>query len=145
VQGYLTKAGREAKQHTTWTTVREDYEGAVRAFADALMTGDAGAEFRRELSALVRRVAAAGAWTSLARTLLYAAGRARPTSTRATSSGCWRPSNPDNRRPVDWAARASLLAAPRAPTRPDRRGGPGEDEAAWWAPRSPARRAPRAR
>jgi (1->4)-alpha-D-glucan 1-alpha-D-glucosylmutase len=126
VHGYLTKAGREAKLHTTWTTVRDDYEGAVRAFADALLAGDAGAEFRRELSALVRRVAAAGAWTSLGRTLLYAAGPGTPDVYQGDELWLYALVDPDNRRPVDWAARDALLAEAE-------REEEGGDEAAWWA------------
>ena len=128
VQAYLQKALREAKQHTTWTSVQADYEGAVRAFADALMTGDAGAEFRRELAALVRRVAAAGAWTSLARTLLYAAGPGTPDVYQGDELWFLALVDPDNRRPVDWALRNRLVTETDAGDRAD-----PETRAAWWA------------
>jgi (1->4)-alpha-D-glucan 1-alpha-D-glucosylmutase len=133
VQGYLTKAAREAKLYTTWTTVRDEYEAGVRAFADALLAGDAGAEFRRELTTLVGRVAGAGAWTSLARTVLYAAGPGTPDVYQGDELWSLALVDPDNRRPVDWAARAELLYVAEH--------GNGE-EAAWWraaladAPRS---------
>jgi (1->4)-alpha-D-glucan 1-alpha-D-glucosylmutase len=131
VHGYLTKAGREAKLHTTWTTVRDEYEGAVRAFADALLAGDAGAEFRRELTALVRRVAAAGAWTSLARTLLHAAGPGTPDVYQGDELWLHALVDPDNRRPVDWAARAALVADAEGAAA-DGGGGAAGTEAAWW-------------
>jgi (1->4)-alpha-D-glucan 1-alpha-D-glucosylmutase len=111
VHDYMQKALREAKQHTTWTSVQADYEGALRTFVDALLAGDAGAEFRRELGALVRRVAGAGAWTSLARTLLYAAGPGTPDVYQGDELWLLALVDPDNRRPVDWAARERLLSA----------------------------------
>jgi (1->4)-alpha-D-glucan 1-alpha-D-glucosylmutase len=127
VQGYLMKAAREAKQYTTWTTVRDEYEGAVRAFTDALLTSDAGAEFRRELSTLVRRVAAAGAWSSLARTLLHLAAPGTPDVYQGDELWLLALVDPDNRRPVDWAARAALV------TEAERADDAGDDgEAGWW-------------
>jgi hypothetical protein len=138
VQGYLMKAAREAKQYTTWTTVRDEYEGAVRAFTDALLTSDAGAEFRRELSTLARRVAAAGAWSSLARTLLHLAAPGTPDVYQGDELWLLALVDPDNRRPVDWAARAALV------TEAERADDAGDDgEARWWdaalagAPASP--------
>ena len=133
VLAYVEKAAREAKQSTSWTSPQADYEGALADFARALMQGDAGAEFRRELGGLVARVAAAGAWTSLARTVAYAAAPGTPDVYQGDELWHLALVDPDNRRPVDWAAREAALGAAEAEG----------DAEAWWrahlagAPRSP--------
>jgi (1->4)-alpha-D-glucan 1-alpha-D-glucosylmutase len=122
VLGYAEKAAREAKQYTTWTSQQPAYEAALREFARALLQGDAGAEFRRELGDLVARVAAAGAWTSLARTAAYGAAPGTPDVYQGDELWQLALVDPDNRRPVDWAAREAALGAAEAEGDPE----------AWW-------------
>jgi (1->4)-alpha-D-glucan 1-alpha-D-glucosylmutase len=98
VLGYAEKAAREAKQYTTWTSQQPAYEAALREFARALLQGDAGAEFRRELGDLVARVAAAGAWTSLARTAAYGAAPGTPDVYQGDELWQLALVDPDNRR-----------------------------------------------
>ncbi len=122
VRDYLQKAAREAKLRTNWTDPDAAYEGALFAFADALVMGEAGAEFRRELAGVVRRVAAAGAWTALARTLLQAAAPGTPDVYQGDELWNLVLVDPDNRRAVDWRLRAALL------TDAER----DDDPTAWW-------------
>ncbi|GJG85129.1 malto-oligosyltrehalose synthase [Gemmatimonadetes bacterium T265] len=122
VRDYLRKAAREAKARTSWTDPDEAYESALLAFADSLTAGDAGGAFRDELAPLIRRVAAAGAWTALARTLLQATAPGTPDVYQGDELWNLVLVDPDNRRPVDWRLRATLL---EDATRE-------RDPAAWW-------------
>ena len=122
IRDYLQKAAREAKLRTSWTDPDEAYEQGVFAFADALVRGDAGAAFRGELAPLVRRVAAAGAWTALARTLLQTTAPGTPDVYQGDELWNLVLVDPDNRRAVDWRLRGALLADA------DREANP----AAWW-------------
>jgi (1->4)-alpha-D-glucan 1-alpha-D-glucosylmutase len=107
VQAFLVKAIREAKVHTSWTVPNPAYEEAVAEFA-ADVLGDE--DFRRELDAFVAPLVAPGQVTALAQVLLKLTSPGIPDTYQGTE--LWDDSlvDPDNRRPVDFAARARLLA-----------------------------------
>lgn len=86
IEGYLTKAMREAKRHTSWMDPNEPYEQAALAFARALVEGDDGAEFRRELEAFLVPVDLGGAATRSPRRSSSSRCPASPTSTADRSS-----------------------------------------------------------
>jgi (1->4)-alpha-D-glucan 1-alpha-D-glucosylmutase len=106
VHAYMEKALREAKVHTSWTNPDEAYEGGVARFVDAVLSSP---PFLAELSALAGRVARAGRISSLAQVALKCAAPGVPD----VYQGCeqWDLSlvDPDNRRPVDFEARARSL------------------------------------
>jgi (1->4)-alpha-D-glucan 1-alpha-D-glucosylmutase len=106
VHGYLQKALREAKAHTSWTNVDAEYEDAVRRFTDAVLGSE---EFLESFAPFARRVADAGRISSLAQLALKLASPG-PCDVYQGSE-VWDLSlvDPDNRRPVDFARRASLL------------------------------------
>ncbi|HEU0089287.1 MAG TPA: malto-oligosyltrehalose synthase [Pseudonocardiaceae bacterium] len=107
LHGYLTKAMREARTRTSWADPDTAFETALHAVADAALDDPA-------LSAAIARVAARiilpGRSNSLSAVLLQLAMPGVPD----VYQGCelWDLSlvDPDNRRPVDFTARASLLA-----------------------------------
>jgi (1->4)-alpha-D-glucan 1-alpha-D-glucosylmutase len=107
LQQYMEKAAREAKVHTTWTNPNPAYDEALQGFVDAVLRSDA---FLAEVRPFQRRVARAGriAALSLAALKLAAPGVAD------VYQGCELTElslvDPDNRRPVDYAARRRLLA-----------------------------------
>jgi (1->4)-alpha-D-glucan 1-alpha-D-glucosylmutase len=107
VAAYLEKAIREAKVHTSWTAPHADYEAATRRFVEAVMRSG---RFLKELLPFQARIAAAGRLSSLAQTALKCFAPGIPD----VYQGCelWDLSlvDPDNRRPVDFAARARMLA-----------------------------------
>jgi (1->4)-alpha-D-glucan 1-alpha-D-glucosylmutase len=107
IAAYMQKATREAKVHTSWTNVDEGYESATTRFVEGLL---GAREFVDAFAPFARRVAAAGRLSSLAQVALKLAAPG-PTD---VYQGCelWDLSlvDPDNRRPVDYAARARLLA-----------------------------------
>jgi (1->4)-alpha-D-glucan 1-alpha-D-glucosylmutase len=107
-QAYLEKASHEAKEQTDWTRRNAPFEDALRAFvADTLRS----AEFRAEVERLVGRISEAAQVNSVGQTLIKLTAPGVPD----IYQGCelWDLSlvDPDNRRPVDFALRRSLLEA----------------------------------
>ena len=114
---------REAGDRTTWTDPDADYESAVHRAVDAAL--DHG-EVHALVTSLVERLADAGWSNALAAKLLALTLPGVPDVYQG--SELWEQSlvDPDNRRPVDFDARAarlaSLTAAPAAPSGPDDQG-----------------------
>jgi (1->4)-alpha-D-glucan 1-alpha-D-glucosylmutase len=104
---YVAKAGREAKTVTSWMQPDEKYEAGVSAAVRDLL-GDTA--FAAELATFARPVAARGRVNSLATTLLKLTSPGVPDLYQGTE--LWDDSlvDPDNRRPVDFAARERALA-----------------------------------
>jgi (1->4)-alpha-D-glucan 1-alpha-D-glucosylmutase len=104
VSQFLRKALREAGVNTSWTAPDEAYEGDVEAFVQAIL---AAREFTRELDAVAERVAAIGARSSLALLVLKLAAPGAPDIYWGNEDWDLSLVDPDNRRPVDFAARAA--------------------------------------
>lgn len=102
------KALREAKRHTRWTRPNEPYEDACEAFLVALLAPTYG--FAGQLHAFVQRIAAAGAANSLLQTVLRLTTPGLPDTYQGTEFWDFSLVDPDNRRPVDFAARRAGLA-----------------------------------
>jgi (1->4)-alpha-D-glucan 1-alpha-D-glucosylmutase len=107
IAAYLEKAVREAKVHSSWTNVDEQYEGAVKQLADELLTSR---EFLATLAPFVARIAAAARLSSLAAVALKVAAPGVPDVYQGTELWDLSLVDPDNRRPVDYAHRRELLA-----------------------------------
>jgi len=107
---YLVKAAREAKVHTSWTRVNEAYEQALLGFADTILDPARAPDFAADLERVVERVALHGAVNSLAQLALKIAAPGVPDFYQGTELWTLTLVDPDNREPVDLAARTSLLA-----------------------------------
>ncbi|GAA1477689.1 hypothetical protein GCM10009623_21350 [Nocardioides aestuarii] len=110
LHGYAEKAMREAGDRTTWTAPDDDYEQAVHAAVDAAFDDrEVGAVLGEALAA----VCAAGRVNALSAKLLGLTIPGVPDVYQGTE--LWDDSlvDPDNRRPVDFASRAELVAADR--------------------------------
>ncbi len=116
LHGYAEKAMREAGDRTTWTDPDAAYEDAVHAAVDAALDD---VRTNRVLTQLVERVAAAGWSNALAAKLVAITAPGVPDVYQG--SELWEQSlvDPDNRRPVDYDRRASMLT--RAPEANDGR------------------------
>ena len=112
---YLTKAMREAKRHSFWDNPNEAYEGAVQAFAAALLKDDRASGFRTALAQLLSEIDARARVTSLAMAVLQLTLPGTPDLYQGTEFWDFSLVDPDNRRPVDYAARAAGLDQPRLP------------------------------
>ncbi|MPY95448.1 MAG: malto-oligosyltrehalose synthase [Acidimicrobiia bacterium] len=104
---YLAKAAREAKAHTSWLAADAEYEAALERFVEAVLADE---RFLADLHAFVEPLVAPGRVNSLAQLLLKLMSPGVPDLYQGTE--LWDDSlvDPDNRRPVDFAARRALLA-----------------------------------
>jgi (1->4)-alpha-D-glucan 1-alpha-D-glucosylmutase len=108
--GYLVKAAREAKQHTSWTQPNLAYEQALKDFAVGAVTD---ATFVADLERFVAPLVEPGYVNSLAQTLIKLTAPGVPDIYRGTELWDFSLVDPDNRRPVDFALRLRLLEAAR--------------------------------
>ena len=106
---YMEKATREAKPHTSWINSDSEYDAAVRALRCRPGRPSEKPVFGR-IPPLSPTDVGWGLYSALSQTLLetYLARGARPLS----GAGSWDFSlvDPDNRRPVDFAGHAKMLA-----------------------------------
>ncbi|GAB3282282.1 malto-oligosyltrehalose synthase [Sinomonas notoginsengisoli] len=107
--GYAEKAAREAGVHTLWTAQDTAFEDAVRALVDAAV--DPHSEAHQIMTAFADRVASFGASNALSAKVLQLAMPGVPDVYQGTEFWDRSLCDPDNRRDVDFAARAEALAA----------------------------------
>ena len=111
IVAYLRKATKEAKVNTSWVDADPTYDAAVERFVRGILGESEGAAaFRAALLPLARKVAFFGRWSSLAQVVLKVASPGVPDFYQGNE--LWDDSlvDPDNRRPVDFAARRRALA-----------------------------------
>lgn len=103
---YAVKAAREAGLGTTWTAPDEAFEGRLAALVDSAFDD---ASVAGTITAIVGRIARPGWSNSLAAKLIQLTSPGIPDVYQG--SEFWETSlvDPDNRRPVDFAARRSAL------------------------------------
>ncbi|MBM7061891.1 malto-oligosyltrehalose synthase [Pseudomonas sp. UL073] len=117
LQRWQEKALREAKLHSTWNAPNGPYEDACRRFLEALLEGDAGQPLRDDLAAAAAQISPAGALNGLAQCLLKLTSPGVPDFYQGCEFWDFSLVDPDNRRPVDFAARQATrntLAMPAA-------------------------------
>ncbi len=115
VGGWLEKAVREAKRHSEWAAPNEAYEAACQDFLAGCLNPARSAGVAQELAAFAARIAPAGAVNSLAQTLLRLTVPGIPDLYQGTEFWDFSLVDPDNRRPVDWQARAEAFARSAPP------------------------------
>ncbi|BBY53712.1 malto-oligosyltrehalose synthase [Mycobacterium koreense] len=105
LRDYARKAAREADRHTGWADPDEQFETALTGWLDRVIDGPAAAE----LTALATEIAPHAASDGLAQKLLALTVPGIPDVYQGTE--LWEDSlvDPDNRRPVDFAARRREL------------------------------------
>lgn len=107
ITAYMEKAVREAKTHTSWTSPDAAYEQKLRDFATSVM---ADPSFCTLVETFVSGLLSAGRANSLAQTLIKLTAPGVPDIYQGTELWDLSLVDPDNRRPVDFALRAELLA-----------------------------------
>ena len=110
---HMTKAAREAKEHTNWTEPSESYESALLGFVRGAM---ADGEFARDVERFVRSIELSGRVNSLAQTVLKLTTPGVPDIYQGTELWDHSLVDPDNRRPVDFERRRELLRSIRQET-----------------------------
>jgi (1->4)-alpha-D-glucan 1-alpha-D-glucosylmutase len=109
LRDYIIKAAREAKNRTNWYEPNEDYEQALTEFIDELCQSDDAADFRCDVEALSTIIAFHGAVNSLAQLVVKLAAPGVPDIYQGCELWDFSLVDPDNRQPVDFALRESLL------------------------------------
>lgn len=106
VHAYAEKAIREAAVHTTWNDPDAEFEKSVHTWIDAVIDGPVGTE----LTSLVGRLDQHARSDSLGQKMIQLTAPGVPDVYQGTE--LWDDSlvDPDNRRPVDFAARRQALA-----------------------------------
>jgi len=115
LQAYAVKAAREGKQETSWLNPHAAYEAGLERFIERILDRAASAEFLNSLETLARRVSLLGALNSLSQITLKATMPGVPDFYQGTEFWDFSFVDPDNRRPVDFSARASALKTLKMP------------------------------
>jgi (1->4)-alpha-D-glucan 1-alpha-D-glucosylmutase len=115
MQAYALKAAREGKQETSWLNPHAAYEAGLRTFIERILDRSTSAEFLGSLETLARRVSLLGALNSLSQITLKATIPGVPDFYQGTEFWDLSLVDPDNRRPVDFKARAAVLGSTAAP------------------------------
>ncbi len=109
LKAYVIKAAREAKVHTRWISPNQEHEDALIAFVEALLTDRGDNEFLKDFCEFQESLASYGALNSLSQVLLKIASPGVPDFYQGTELWDFSLVDPDNRREVDFHARAQLL------------------------------------
>jgi len=108
LEAYLEKALREAKRNTSWVEPDDDWEARVKRFAVALLSHG---PFLEDFEPFAARVAEEGRRSALGQLLLKLTSPGVPDIYQGDELEALSLVDPDNRRPVDWAARREALDA----------------------------------
>ncbi len=111
IQEYMAKAVKEAKANSSWIQPNPEWDQAVSDFVAKLLERGRKNAFLRAFEPLAERVAALGAMNSLTQTILKLTVPGVPDIYQGNEVWDLSLVDPDNRRPVDYAARGRLLAA----------------------------------
>jgi len=103
---YLTKAAKEAKLATSHVEADPEVDEQIAAWPARVLADQA---LVAEIEQFVARIAGPGRVNSLGQKLLQLAGPGVPDVYQGTELFEYSLVDPDNRRPVDWAARRELL------------------------------------
>jgi (1->4)-alpha-D-glucan 1-alpha-D-glucosylmutase len=111
IAAYMEKATREAKQQTSWTQQNKEFEDALRRFIEQIFDSE---QFIAELEAFVAQVLLPGRINSLTQTLIKCTAPGVPDTYQGGELWDLRLVDPDNRGPVDYEIRRSMLAEVQA-------------------------------
>ena len=111
LHAYTEKAIRESALHTTWNDPNDEFESSVHRWIDAVLDGP----IATEMTAFVARMDLHARSDALGQKLISLTAPGVPDIYQG--SEMWDDSlvDPDNRRPVDYAARANALKTLRHP------------------------------
>jgi (1->4)-alpha-D-glucan 1-alpha-D-glucosylmutase len=111
LQAYAVKATREAMVHTRWTLPNTAHENALKNFVASILKPVKGDAFLRDFVPFQQSLAYSGMVNALTQTLVKIISPGIPDFYQGSELWDLRLVDPDNRRPVDFAQRTSMLAA----------------------------------
>ncbi|MFD1151746.1 malto-oligosyltrehalose synthase [Saccharothrix hoggarensis] len=106
MSAYLDKAAKESKVRTTWVDHDEEFEAAVAAWPEQVLTGPVAAE----VAEFAERIVRPGWSNALGQKLVQLTAPGVPDVYQGTELWDLSLVDPDNRRPVDYEVRRRLLA-----------------------------------
>ncbi len=115
VAGWQQKSLREAKRHSGWAVPDEAYEQAAQDFLTAVLDTDRPARVVHEIHDFVQRLAPHGVMNGLAQLIIRVTSPGIPDMYQGTELWDFSLVDPDNRRPVDYDLRRSMLQAGGSP------------------------------
>ncbi|MBU1197052.1 malto-oligosyltrehalose synthase [Candidatus Micrarchaeota archaeon] len=114
---HMTKALREAKEHSSWTAPSQAYEEATQQFIDRVMHPRRNQAFLHSFRVFKDRVAEFGIWNSLSQTLIKITFPGVPDIYQGSESWNYSLTDPDNRTPVSYASlQKKMKRLPRTAT-----------------------------
>ncbi|MGH8496864.1 MAG: malto-oligosyltrehalose synthase [Gammaproteobacteria bacterium] len=108
---YMHKAVREAKRRSSWIAPNEEYEAAMTAYVHGILDPGRSRAFLASFAPFADRIARIAAAGSLSHTLLKLASPGVPDLYQGADYWDLSLVDPDNRRPVDFAARQASLVS----------------------------------
>jgi (1->4)-alpha-D-glucan 1-alpha-D-glucosylmutase len=114
IQAYALKAAREGKQETSWLNPHGNYEKGVESFIEKILDRSLSGEFLDSLEKFTQRTSLLGALNSLSQLTLKVTMPGVPDFYQGTEHWDLSFVDPDNRRPIDFAQRASELRSLQA-------------------------------
>ncbi len=111
IEAYMRKALREAKRHTSWDNPNAEYEEATLAFVRGVLGESRDSVFFSEFARLCDHAAGLAMVHGIAQVVLKLTAPGIPDIYQGTEFWDFSLVDPDNRRPVDWEARARVLAS----------------------------------
>jgi (1->4)-alpha-D-glucan 1-alpha-D-glucosylmutase len=104
----MVKAAREAKIYTSWINQRAEHEEALKEFVESIFD-PSSSRFLKDFVRFQRKISFYGLFNSLSQLLCKIASPGLPDFYQGTELWDLNLVDPDNRRPVRFAARESLL------------------------------------
>jgi (1->4)-alpha-D-glucan 1-alpha-D-glucosylmutase len=109
IQGYMTKALKEAKINTSWIQPNEEWDVAMHDFIAKILNSSPRNKFLPLFLPAAKEIARLGAVNSLTQTLLKLTSPGVPDIYQGTEIWDYSLVDPDNRRPVDYERRRQML------------------------------------
>ena len=109
IQNYILKAAKEAKRNTSWVNPNDEYDEALKRFVARMLEPGPDNRFLADFTEFQTPVALVGMLNSLGQTLLKIAVPGVPDFYQGTELWDFSLVDPDNRRPVDYGLRGTLL------------------------------------
>ena len=109
IEDYMLKSSKEAKFRTSWVSPNADHDEALAEFVRAALKPDPANPFLADFVSFRRPIAMAGILNSLSQTVIKAGSPGVPDFYQGTELWDYNLVDPDNRRPVDFAARRAML------------------------------------
>jgi (1->4)-alpha-D-glucan 1-alpha-D-glucosylmutase len=111
IREYMLKAVREAKVNTSWINPDSAYEDALLYFIDQILANSRSSRFLEDFTSFHSLISRCGMFTSLSQTLLKITSPGVPDFYQGSELWDLNLVDPDNRRPVDYDLRGTLLDA----------------------------------